>query len=69
MICFQRSVQPPSLIRVRSRCNKEAFAPLLAFVVTTLLTQVVLTLKFVAPEVGKPRADLGWIERNRRRHW
>ena len=67
-ICFQQPVQPLSLICVRSRCDKVAFTPLLAFAATTLLTQMVLTLRFVAPDIGKLRADPGWIERNKRRH-
>ena len=61
-------VQPRSLIRVRSGCDKIAFMPLLTFVVTTLLAQIVLILRFVAPDTGKLRTNRGWIEQNKRRH-
>ena len=51
--CFQQPVQPLNLIRARSRCNKVAFMPLLAFAATALLAQTVLTLGFVVPDMGK----------------
>ena len=47
MSSSQRIIKPPGFIHTHYRCDKSAFFSILAFVVSTLLAQVVLTLRFV----------------------
>jgi len=52
------NLQPPNFTTYR-RCEKTVFMPTLTFAVTTVLAQIVLTLRFVALGIGRLNGNHG----------